>query len=425
MIKGKKILVLTSSWAPNYTMNGTVAKNLVDVIKQENEVFIMAFLRDDNDEPSFEGKSIWHIKGHPYRLKKAKSGELRSKTTFGRIICRIITNAVRGFSSFSRLISPIGINQEMCTKYARTLKKVLKEFDFDYVLAIGEPYETYYAIDRVHVFHPNIKYVVYQVDRFATSEEKIFNILPNKARNRRRAELIDRISEYARVCIVNYAYDMEVAALHKGNNVISIGQPLVMPRICSGTSEVKFGQSYTNLVYTGSLYKNLRPVHDSLMVLKELLSYPGYKIHFYHRGDCGDEISSEARDNEDIVNHGSVSSDVAYDAVESSDVLFCISTIKGNYISGKTFEFISTGKPIVFFYYNEKDISIKYFQKYELMLFVHLVNGREKENAQLIDRFIKDNVASRVAYEDVESIFSFDTPKGVINSLFPDDIVDG
>lgn len=419
MIKNKNVLVLTSSWKPNYTMNGIVIKNLVEVLREDNDIYIVSFRQADDDDEMFDGKKIKYVYGHPYRLRKARNAEkLHQNKGIIKRIYRIKTNIIRSISSLCRIISPIGINYEMCRKYLKALEEMLSNYHIDYVLALGEPYETYYGIDKIHSRYPNIKYVIYQVDRFASSEVKGPTLCPYKLRNWNRKRMLERISKFARICIVNYAYSIERSVLKNADEIHEIGQPLVKKR--NGGSIINREDTFINMVYAGSLYKNARPVRGCLDVLDKLTNYGKYRVHFYHRGDCGDDILLASQKNKDgIIDHGSVGADEAYLATESADVLFCISTVKGNYISGKTFEYISTGKPIVFFYHNEEDLSLSYFKEYRHIIFIKLDDNMVDENADRISKFINKTLGSRVPFDEIERIFAFDTPKGVVETLFP------
>ncbi len=413
-IKGKRILVLTSTWLPNLSMNGIIMKNIIDELKDENEITVIAHRQNDDDQQVFQGREVKYIYGHPYRLNKANQKVKKKHTIANKTVIILL----KCCSVIYRLLSPIGVNIEMCNKMYGSARKIISDEHFDYILAMGEPFTAVYTIDSlIRDDQKTPVPILMLLDRFASSEIKETPFVNINKRKRKRAEMLDRIASVGRIGVLNYAYEDEIKPLKNTKNVFPIGFPLIKNNSFISENNDKLTDNRISLVYTGSFSRDIRSPKECLKILTEISKEIDITVHIYHKGDCQDIVSRAAKESGGVIkNHGAVPIEEAYKAMADADVLIIVSTYDGSYVAGKTFDYIATGKPILFCYYNEKDANLPYMEKYGNSYAINLKDRLKNKND--LTKFLSDSRNSVIDYEIIKERFADDTPDRVVNKLF-------
>lgn len=160
------------------------------------------------------------------------------------------------------------------------------------------------------------------------------------------------------------------------------------------------------LCFTGSLIRKVREPDYLLNLLRKLrIDIPLY-ADFFVMGNDAVKVRTEKIGNLiHIVNHGRVSKDQADRAVQNADILINIGEAKGQQISSKIFEYMSTGKPIVHLAYVENDAVSKILEKYPLALSLIQSYSYMNENVRRIEEFILKTRRRQLSFEDVKKIF--------------------
>jgi len=113
------------------------------------------------------------------------------------------------------------------------------------------------------------------------------------------------------------------------------------------------------------------------------------KITFYQRGDCNVLLNKFQKMYPDLVeNKGSVSSTVAKEAISQADILVMIGTPGGDQIAGKTYEYLSTGKKILYISKREDDVNVEFLKAYPL--FLNICENKPLDNAELMHFLFTD-----------------------------------
>ena len=203
------------------------------------------------------------------------------------------------------------------------------------------------------------------------------------------------------------------------NDTHSSIRPIGIPLLENRTLYRKINNDSKNLTFTGSLVKEFRPPNDALKTLLEVSKDLNFTLHIYHKGDCeNDIIKFENISNNTIINHGTVDTKTAYQAMSNADFLISISNIAGDQISGKTFDYISTGKPIIHFYYNPNDMNKNVLKNYRLALCIQLVSDENNCNVAKIANFINTNAGEFISYNEILDCYHDYSIDVVVNELF-------
>ena len=109
-----------------------------------------------------------------------------------------------------------------------------------------------------------------------------------------------------------------------------------------------------------------------------------------------------------------VSSSEATSIRNNADFLINIDNTNMTQVPSKLFEYISTGKPIINFYFNDKSPSLVYLQRYPLCLNIK-VTCDPIYAAKMIESFIVGSLNRMVPIEVIAKRFAECTPEYVAN----------
>ena len=98
---------------------------------------------------------------------------------------------------------------------------------------------------------------------------------------------------------------------------------------------------------------------------------------------------------------GTVSAEKCIELTDSADILINVGNTCANQMPSKVFEYISSGKPILNIYFNDKELAMKYLKKYPCIM-----NVRSDENisSSQLDDFCKNS--RLIPAEEIKEIFS-------------------
>ena len=91
--------------------------------------------------------------------------------------------------------------------------------------------------------------------------------------------------------------------------------------------------------------------------------------------------------------------DKCVEALSKSNILINVGNTITNQLPSKVFEYISMGKPIINFYFDEEDMGLKIFKQYELAFNINVNNYTAQDIDELIE-FCKNNRNSHLDFEE-------------------------
>lgn len=165
------------------------------------------------------------------------------------------------------------------------------------------------------------------------------------------------------------------------------------------------------IVYAGSFYKSIRNPDYFLKVVERALIHLKGNLDLYSFGNCDKVINKYSSRNKSITNYGRVSTEKSYEAIMNANILVAVGNSDNSQIPSKLFEYLSFGKPIVYFYSNDTDVNLKILKEYTLSLCLKQDPVIFNENVNKFDKFCKNNLNSHVPFEEVERIYNNATPK--------------
>lgn len=423
VIKGKKILFITDSCPPNLTMSGIVVKNIIDYLIDENDIDIIAIQQGDDDCIRYKGIKVDYIKSYPYYILNNRKKKNNSNNIFLSLCYAVKVFFFRIISILSRFLSPIGLNKDIVKKIIKKAENKMYSMKYDYVLCNAKPFESFDAIARLVEKYPSTRFIAYQTDDYVTAGDERYmpkSIIVKKHNNR-----MERINRYVEIFdtygMLESVYKKEIGFINKQEKVICMGIPLLFDKenVKDANNIIIKKNNKVSFVYAGSLVKSFRPPNECFEIMLEVIKKIDASIDVYHRGDCDDIVNVYQNKSKGLIcNRGTVSADESYSAIDSADVLISISNIAGDQISGKTFDYINTGKPIIHFYYDNNDMNAEVLERYSNGISVCVSDISVSHDINRIVEFVHNNVGNIVLNDEILALYSEYTVEMVEKRLF-------
>lgn len=403
------ILIVSDSFFPNMTMNGVVVKNLVDELMSNNKVYVLSYGNKLNYK--YRDTEVFNI-NQPNIYRRSKIERFQKRVNIIKSICSLIIKMDRCFSFIIRNSNVYGINIRFSKKVANKIEFIIKQKNIDTILLVMAPFDILYA-GYLLIRKRNIKIIGYQIDYYSTLHD--YYILPHSRGYvyKKRSTLLKQCSDlFDKYYMLPFIYEKE------GNvNCKICNLPLIKEKKEFYLVNKKISNEYI-LTYTGTL-SDERPPNKIIEFLIQFKDTFNLKIHFYHRGNMNTLINKYCKKYPKVViNHGTKPTAECYNAMANSDFLISIATLEGNQIAGKTYEYISSCKPIIYFYFNEKDLNAKYLMNYNFAFCFRIKNRYTKEEIDDFKNFLSKYKGKENDFNIIRSQFIQNTPSYIVKKFF-------
>lgn len=177
----------------------------------------------------------------------------------------------------------------------------------------------------------------------------------------------------------------------------------------------KSPDTHVSMVFAGNFYSSIRNPEKMLEVLSGLPKR--YLIHLYGTG-CRSIVKAKMESFQDakLVDHGEVLHEQCIKAIQDADFLINLSNTITNQLPSKVFEYMSSGKPIINFYYSEDDLGLKYLKKYPLCININL-NRYTVNDCGTIIEFCEENLGKQLTFDKISDGLSDICAEKVIGSI--------
>lgn len=178
-----------------------------------------------------------------------------------------------------------------------------------------------------------------------------------------------------------------------------------------------------NIVYTGSLYYSSRNPEYILELFKKL-EREDVALIFIGSSDCN-KLFEEMREKfmGELLYYEHMEHDRILNILPDADFLLNIGVKNKNAISGKIFEYMSFGKPIISTYEIDEEPCIPYLEEYHLSLLIDQ-RGNIDSNAKILNSFLDKFHNVSVPFNFIKNKFHKNTPEAfleVLDSTIGDD----
>lgn len=389
-----KIVVMCGSYMPNYSAVGICAKNIVDeFLRMGHEVYVIA---ERTAAPITEEhkETIRHISTPIFDLHF-------SKNKYVKLTYRVIR-------FLGAIFSRQNIKKDIVKAYQKELEAIQQESPIDLVIPFCFPFESLIATRKFSLENDGIKYVPYIFDNLVINDSynrlKINRIIKRK----RHSGLLKNIVTDSHKSMIMHSqrafFEKNLSDLTQKINFCE--HPLLIKPIRK--------QSRSNEVfYAGAFLKGYVPSVDLAKIIKEILPKTQNKYEFCVMGNDTESIVMLSKSYpERIINNGRVPYSVVEDKMSSAGFLLSVAEVNGVQISSKIFSYISTGKPIIHFYYKQNDINKKILERYPSACLIDILHP----DIDLLIRFLSSSHPV-LDFETVAEIFCDASPKYICNLI--------
>lgn len=385
----KNVVVISTMYYPDMGAPSAVVDKYVKKLGDKYDFYIITktYVPGIKDKKFIRYISNW---SHRLSLKYAENSG---------IISRVWRTGIRGYKLIeTQFAYPYANNWEI-GKICDRLEELSNEIKIDAVIAVSNTFFSQLAMQRFRKKHPLIKWISFVTDPFSENsiyyKYKLFKSYW-KNRNIRNELLIYDSADY--VLFSNEMYQFAISKLrispHKAFNVgfsiddIRKGMP---PKPLSEDGPVK-------MIYAGMFYQEIR---NPRFMLKTLSLVDNIKVDlFVGTGEC-EEILREYIS--DTIHRYEFADRDRYEHMicDEYDVLLSVGNISTLQSPSKTFELLSTGRPIIHFYF-VKDSQYEMIEKFPLGL--NIAQGDNEAPSKIAD-FCKKVRGKCLPYNKILELF--------------------
>lgn len=262
------------------------------------------------------------------------------------------------------------------------------------------------ALDEGTVF------AVYQLDTFWNNESLQAKHLENRKQFEKR--LTERADFVVTTPLIRRAN--EAVFPEYKEKLISAEFPMIREAELPVDSDRVYKDGRTHCAFLGRLYKSFRPPERMvrMMLRMEEKEGAGPVFDFYGTGQhlIRAELEKEKKHADSIQLHGAVQLAEARRIMGSADFLVNIDNTTTLLVPSKIFEYISTGKPLINFYFNGDSPTLGYLERYPNCVNVYLY-GEPGAEIKKLEAFIHTAKGRRIPFSEVRELYRENTPEYV------------
>ena len=406
-----KYLFLLDELPPTQSANGICAEKVMSCLSQSGEVFCISW--DDFEKVKEKPFHCTVIPKKPWTCfvscMKGKQGSYHRWLFF---VARMIYWMKR------MILLPVWpVDSVSCVlRFFSAARKLIKENDITHVIAVSYPGETLLAMCMLRwKFGSRIKTVMYPLDvslegsNHGSAVEKKLSCVLGRRFMRFCARRTDQLLVLENAM---YLYD-KVFPESERKNFSYCGIPLLENIDWTQYDSVSSSENEIHFVFGGNLLYSMRNP-TALLDLIEAAPWPDEKqIYFdlYGKADAQIQELWEGRYKRlQIIEHGWVGEAALNSALLSADVLVSVGNNEKHLIPSKLFKYMSTGNPIVHFYFVDDDPCIPYLKKYGNVL---LFKSEQDETQKLI-KYVMNCKPKKV---EITSMFPSCVPQYTANMI--------
>lgn len=415
----KNILVLIGRYKPYLSPTGIIADNIVQELKKQGYNVIVLSRQDKKSIKTYEildNVPVYRIIDLNYIIHNYCQDKIKNEKNIFKIVLFI----KRVVFYMQRLLRRQSVSKRYIKKIEEKIRNINNEHHIDAMIPVFAPHEEVFAAMRFKQKNPDIKFLPYQLDRFANDERlyltKILKSIVEKNNLKLEEEMIKTCDKLFMLQPIYSHYATNKVFASYLDKIIITEHPLVK----NMKSNKQRQDNTIKLLYAGALYINLRNPTYLLKILdSENAIKSNIKFNLYTSSTSCQKILNEYKHKlKGIMNlKKSVKHEVIVEKMKEADILLTIGNNSSEELPSKLFEYLSFCKPIIHLYYTEKDAYIKYLKDYKYSICIKMDESKLKENTKKFYDFCNRNSNVDIKFENVYKKFKECTPEYVTNQF--------
>ena len=412
------IVFLVGSYYPYASANGNCAGKIAEEFA--NKGFRVSVLCQKNsinlpNEELLNGCRVIRL-STSFNNLMLKVFDISSRGGLSGIFCKCIYHFMRFLKWSKVILGKSSTNKAWYNAFYEGLSSIhSSKGDGLLLIPLCFPFEGCYAAATYHRENLGILMIPWLLDMYANSATLHRNNMNRRMKyNRHIAQELYVLKESDSVVYLSsWGKHLESLLGSDMNHCHEIGLPLA--NLNESKVYNKRTEGNIEIVYLGSLLKDERNPSVALGVFASLASmYSDFKFSIYHMGNCDKIIDNySTRYPSQIINCGSVENSRAEEIRNNADVLVLIGNAHAIQIPSKTFEYLSTGKPILFFVKDDKDPILELLHEYGNVMIIKESKAGEVDLNALYS-FLRDGAS---LCGNLRSFLEKNTPTYIANYL--------
>lgn len=403
MNKKKNIVVLCGQYFPNAGAPMSCFLPYIKELEINNRITIVCRKTSSVPTSHYQGTipfiqlTTWYNSLRYYLQDRIKEGKRIRLNTF-------LLNIVRLYSSFRTMFCYPTQHNWIIKKYIESLYEIEKRDGIiDVIISVSFPFCSHIAACKYKANHKQTKWLTYSTDPF-TFNECQYERVAFKSHKRQWAFKVEKsIYDNSDANIVTedlYSMMVESFCQPKGKTVAF--PYLITPALHKKQDSIPFKSNIIRCVYAGSLYIDIRNPQVMIEIFRGVKQ--GINLMMYTDGDFSIRELLRKVHSEKIKINGMVNRE-EYEQIimNEADILINIGNTTTLQSPSKLLELVSTGKPIINFYYN-KDFGYQIIETYPLGINIPNKSFNE-DSIGIIENFCLRNRNKVLDFELIKSLY--------------------
>lgn len=405
----KNIVILSTMYYPDMGAPSAVLDKYVKKLEDKYNFFILSKTFEMDVKNQYR---IRYITSIIHKLQVLCENNIKAKKYFK--INKLMLLSINAYKLLINQFSYPFFNSWEIKAYYKAIKTLSREIKIDAIISVANTWTCQFSAMKYKKEQPSIKWLSFILDPFSNFhiyyKYKLFKSYW-KRRNIKNEKVIYDTADYLLFSEEMYkfavdkfnvskdkAFNMGFALddIRKGRkpNIISPGEPIKM-------------------IYAGMFYQQIR---NPEFMLETLNNVDNIKVDlFVDRCECEDLLTSHV--SEKIKRYPFANRDRYEQMIcDEYDILLSVGNISTLQAPSKTLELLSTGRPIIHFYF-AKDAQFEMIEKYPLGL--NIANGENDATSKIIE-FCKKVKGKCLSFEKVLELYpehSLDKKTALLESL--------
>lgn len=281
-------------------------------------------------------------------------------------------------------------------------RKIISDNSISAIFSVMNPVCAHKVGMKINKEYPNIPYFQFWMDQFTGRRmhansfirKTLYHILENR-KETIEYKLLKSVDKFFMLPEV-FANDKIVNGFR--DKLVPFEIPYIKNRVVKSVTK--------DVVFAGYLGGRMRQPEPMLDVILSSLPQIDKDIHFHFFVNDPENLRRyEGQSTGRILFHNYISREELEEKLSNALMLICIGNKGSDQMPSKTVEYVGYRKPILFFYAEDKDTSLRYFNYYPDVCKIDVRNELE-DNSQKLINYMND-CHKQISYEDLMKVKVF------------------
>lgn len=405
------IVFIVGSYYPYSSAVGKCVGNVADVLAQNHKVTIIcekSYLNQQDEETYNNQRILRMITSDKIKREKVIE-QVKIAKGIKKSFFNILLSMLKLYQASKLVFSKASIKSELVSTYLSKIRDINESIDV--IIPSSMPFESVIAAYQYkEKINSEVKLVPYLFDQFVENEA-LHRFKLNKLLKMKTHQKIERniVFNSEKIFIMRQLRDYYTSVYPEYTHLFKeVEHPLIVK---NNSMSVSARKSKIVFTYTGGFYKNIRDPKYMLKVFDKFLDEINGVLNLYTFGNCENTINEYACNNKSIKANGSIPSNMVRDALSDADFLVAVGNSVSNQVPSKIFEYLSFGKPIIYFFEIYKDSNLKILEKYPYSICVNQKDMTIEESSLELILFCENNKNKIIPFKEISEIYSDALPE--------------